>query len=264
MNFSLKGKVSLVTGACRGIGRVCAEVLLERGSDQVCICCRNYEHIQKTSLEIENRYGLSVKGFEADLSKPSDIRNLVRSILKKGGHIDILVVNTGTPSPGSFLKCKTSDWKDGINLCLNSTIQLCQEIIPSMKENKFGRIIILTSIFAKEPDFNFVISSTLRSALVSLTKCLATELASFGITANAICQGYVDTPLLREVAKKQTMTSKNNIDSVFKEWKNFIPLKRFAKPEEVAYLVGFLASDLAGYITGTSIAIDGGILKSIL
>jgi len=263
MNFDLKKKVSLVTGACRGIGRACAEILAKNGSEQIGICCRHKEHIDKASVEIRNRFGRSVNGFVADLSKPNDIQNMSWSMLQSAKHIDILVINTGTPAPGTFSQCTTTDWFNGIALCLNSTIQLCKEIIPSMKENKFGRIIMLTSIFAREPDFNFVISSTLRSSLLTLTKCLAGELAPFGVTVNTICQGYVDTSLLREVAEEKALQSNKQTETILHKWQESIPLKRFAKPEEIGHLVAFLASEQGNYITGTAITIDGGVIKGI-
>lgn len=264
MSFDLKGKVSLVTGACRGIGRACAEILAKNGSEQIGICCRHKEHIDKASVEIRNKFDLSVNGFVADLSKPNDIQNMTQSMLQSAKRVDILVINTGTPAPGTFSQCSATDWLGGIALCLNSTIQLCKEIIPSMKENKFGRIIMLTSIFAKEPDSNFVISSTLRSSLLTLTKCLAGELAPFGVTVNAICQGYTDTSLLREVAEEQAILSGIQTEAILHEWQEGIPLKRFARPEEIGHLVAFLASEQGAYITGTSITIDGGVMKGIL
>ena len=264
MNFDLKGKVSLVTGACRGIGRACVEILAKNGSEQIGICCRYKEHIDKASGEIQNKYGRTVNGFVADLSKPNDIQNMTQSMLQSAKHIDILIINTGTPAPGAFSQCSTTDWFNGIAVCLNSTIQLCKEIIPSMKENKFGRIIMLTSIFAREPDSNFVISSTLRSSLLTLSKCLAGELAPFGVTVNTICQGYVDTSLLRQVAEEQAVLSKRQTETILHEWQEGIPLKRFAKPEEIGHLVAFLASEQGDYITGTVITIDGGVTRGIL
>ena len=137
-----------------------ADTLMKRYTSQIGMCCRYIEHIMNTSTEIQNKYGCLVNGFVADLTNPIDIKNMIQAVIESTKRIDILVINNGTPNPRSFSKCDIQDWLEGINICLKSTIYLCQETLPIMKKNGFG--IIMTSIFAKEPDPNFVISSVLR------------------------------------------------------------------------------------------------------
>jgi len=204
-----------------------------------------------------------VDGFECDISKIQDLDAFVTNYYKRTNRIDILIVNSGTPNPGSFSNCNMSDWEEGINLCLRNSIYLCKKIIPEMKQMGFGRIIFLTSVFAKEPDVNFVISSTLRSSLLALNKCLSVELATSGITVNAICQGYVDTSLLRDVAIKNQAIFNKSAEIILKEWSDSIPLRRFARPLEIGNLIAFLSSEHGSYITGTALSIDGGILRGV-
>lgn len=257
-------KVALITGSCRGIGRACAEAFANNGCKYIAICCRQKHHIEKTAEEIGDRFKTTtVLPFACDISNYNEVNNMIDSIFQTTGKIDILVVNTGTPKSGSFSQCSIDDWTIGIDLCLNSAIYLCQRVIPSMKERKYGKIIFLTSIYAKEPDYNFVISSTIRAGLLSLSKCLAGELAPFNINVNAICQGYTDTPLLQEVAQRQSVLLNKKAEDILYDWKKGIPLGRFATPEEIGNLVVFLASEQASYITGTAVTIDGGVVKNI-
>jgi 3-oxoacyl-[acyl-carrier protein] reductase len=183
MDLGLHGKVALVTAASRGLGRACAEALAAEGA-RVAICSRNEERITTTATEIRQQTGGEVIGFVCNMIKVEDIQRLVREVHERFGHIDILVFNHGNPPPGAFSNIALEQWHEGLNLCIWSAIHLFRSVLPIMKKQRWGRIIVISSIFAKEPDPDYVVSSTLRAGLLGLTKCLARELAPYQITVN--------------------------------------------------------------------------------
>lgn len=262
MDLNLKNKFALVTAASSGLGLACAEALAKEGVS-VAICSHNLERITKVANEIANKTGSNVKGFFCDLTDTNNINLLLTEIKKYFGKIEIFVFNHGNLPPGPFSVVNIEQWYEGISMCLSSAIQICHSLIPDMKKNQWGRIIFISSIFAKEPDSNYVVSSTLRSGLLSLSKCLAREFASYGITVNTVLPGYFNTPLLRCLAEKEGIQSGKDIQHVLNEWANNIPSKKFLNPDKLGMLVAFLSSDLADYISGASIVIDGCNLKGL-
>ena len=262
MNLNLKGKCALVTAASRGLGRACAEALALEGAD-VAICSRNIEQIRKTANEISINTGGNVRGFVCDLANSNDIDLLLSELRTHFKKIDILVFNNGNLPPGSFSQVNMEQWHLGISMCLMPAIQLCNALISNMKENNWGRIIFINSIFAKEPDPNYIISSTLRSGLLNFAKCIARELATNSITVNSVLPGYFETPLLRSLAEEEGTRINKDARHVLNVWANMIPTNKLANPDQLGYLVAFLSSDLSENISGASIPIDGCMAKSL-
>jgi 3-oxoacyl-[acyl-carrier protein] reductase len=263
MDFQLKGRVAIVTGASQGIGKAIAQALANEGVSLM-ICSRNSENLLKTAEEIRESSSSKVMSLPCDVAKPTDIKELVKQTIDTFGHIDILVNNYGGPPAGKFESVSLETWQASVDLILMSVINICREVIPYMQTRKWGRIINVTSTSIKQPIGDLFISNTIRPAVIGLAKSLANDFAKDNILVNNVCPGYTLTQRLRDVvairAKKAQVTSEEIIAQMEKE----VPLNRLAKPEEIANYVVFLASECASYITGTTLAIDGGLVKYLM
>jgi 3-oxoacyl-[acyl-carrier protein] reductase len=260
MELSLKGKKALITGASYGLGYSCAKVLAEEGVD-LAICGRDKDKVQNAAKELASNSSARVLGIRADLTVPCDLTSLVEQANNFLGDIDILIVSTGHPPTDPFTVTTDDDWRQGYDLVLQPPIALSRLVLKGMKEKKYGRIIYIGSIFGIEPEYSSVVQSTLRTGLNALSKCIATEVASYGITVNVICPGYFDTPLVRELAKKYAVSEHVSVDEILSSWAAHSPVKKFGNPEDLGALVALLASPRGEFITGTTITIDGGAVK---
>ena len=184
----------------------------------------------------------------------------IRDSLKR---VDILVCNAGGPPQGTFETLNETDFSRAIELNLKSTINLCREVIPGMKKNKWGRIIAITSISAKQPLDDLILSNTVRAGVLGFIKSLSNEYAQYGITANSICPGFTTTQRIKDFAKGLSKSTNVTVKQLYKSWERAIPAKRMAEPFEPAALIAFLASESASYLTGTAVQIDGGYIKSL-
>ncbi len=245
MDLQLAGKKALVFGSSTGIGRAVAESLLAEKTT-VFVNSRNSDRLQKTISEIK-----ASGGVVADLTKPTEAAKATREAIEKMDGLDILIINTGGPAKGAFADITTEQWlSDYQNLWL-SFVDAVKEALPVMKKQKYGRIILVTSLAAKEPLPNLTTSNGLRSGLTGLCKSLANEVAGDGITINILLPGYTNTDRLKELKLSE--------DKI----KQMVPAGRLGDPRELADMATFLASPKAGYITGQSIAIDGGVLRGL-
>lgn len=254
MDLGLSGKVAFVAASSQGLGKSVALELVKEGA-HVIINGRNSETLERTCLELEKLSSGRVLAIQADLSIPEDRQRVVSKTLEEFGHIDILVTNTGGPPSGKFETLTQEDWDKTYQLLLASAVSLIQSFLPSMKTRPWGRIISITSQAVKQPVENLILSNSVRASVVGLIKTLASELGEYNITANNVMPGYTNTNRLKSLIE----TNPSFANAV-----NEIPLKRFGNPEEFAAAVTFLASERASYITGTSIAVDGGWIKNIL
>jgi len=244
MDLGIGGKQALVMGASRGLGRAVAEAFIREGVITA-ICARDKARLESAAREI------GAKPFPADLSKQGVAARLVLEAAAELGGLDILVVNTGGPPPRTFDNIQDQDWRDAFEGLWMSAVAAIRAALPGMRERRWGRILIVTSIAAREPIANLMLSNALRAGLHGLVNALSKECAGQGITVNAAMPGYTLTERLIEVGVKEA------------EIASRIPAGRMAKPAEFAALAAFLASDCAGYITGQAIACDGGLLQSI-
>ncbi len=245
MDLQLNGKKVLVFGSSAGIGKAIAKSLISENAT-VCLNSRDNDRIQKSIQELK-----AFGGVMADLTKPNESAAAVSEAIKKMNGLDILIMNTGGPKKGAFADISTDQWiLDFQNLWL-SFVDAIKIALPVMKKQKYGRIILVTSLAAKEPLPNLTTSNGLRSGLAGLCKSLASEVAIDGITINILLPGYTNTDRLKELNLSE--------DKI----KQMVPAGRLGHPEELADLATFLASPKAGYITGQSIAVDGGVLRGI-
>jgi 3-oxoacyl-[acyl-carrier protein] reductase len=244
VDLGIAGKRALVTGSSKGLGRAIAAALAAE-SVKVAICSRNADSVARTATE------LKVEGFPADLSAPGAVERLVADVTKNLGGIDILVSNTGGPPPTGFDNTTDEQWRAGFEGLFMSTVKLIRLCLPGMRERKWGRIMTVTSVTAREPLDGLTISNAIRPGIHGLLNSLSREVGKDGITVNALMPGSTLTDRLKDFPYDQ-----DEVDRT-------IPARRLGKPEDFGAVAAFLASQQAGYINGEAIAVDGGMLRSI-
>lgn len=243
MELGLQNKKALVFGSSMGIGKAIAQSLINEGAT-VCLSSRNKENIDKCAQEIKAQHTVV-----CDLSKPGEAKKAIQQAKELMSGIDILVLNTGGPKKNNFMEVTQEQWKTDFQSLWLSSVEAMHETLPAMKDNNFGRILFVTSVAAKEPMSGLTTSNGLRAGLNGLVKSVCHEVASYGITLNLILPGFTDTERLR------------NLNLSSETVKQLVPAGRLGRPDEIGNLAAFLSSDLAGYINGQSIAVDGGYLK---
>jgi len=244
MDLGLRGRRALVMGASRGLGRAVAKALVAEGV-RVAICARDAGRVAATAAE------LGVLGLVSDLSAPGAAAAVVRDAQSRLGHLDVLVVNTGGPPPGLFVDLSDAAWRTAFEQLWMSSVGAIREALPGMRARRSGRIILITSVAAREPVANLMLSNSLRAGLHGLVNTLSKEVAGDQITVNALMPGYTLTERLQELHLDEARLTAQ------------IPARRLGSPEDFAAVAVFLASDPAGYVTGQAIACDGGLLQSI-
>lgn len=263
MDLGLKGKVALVAAASRGLGRAVAKELAAEGAVLV-LCSRNAATISQTAKEITEATGADVLALAADVSQVEDVARLVQSGIERFGRIDILVTNAGGPPAGPFESFSLEQWEAATRLTLFSAIELARNVLPGMKERRWGRVLNITSIAVKQPVENLILSNSLRAAVTGFARTLANEVASFGITVNNIMPGYTRTERVEELSRM--MAEKEGISPAdfVARWEKEIPMRRLGEPREFAALAAFLVSERASYVTGTSVPADGGWIRALM
>ncbi len=262
MDLGLKGKTALVCAASQGLGLAVAHAIANEGASIV-ICSRRADAINAAAESIRSETGADVLSLAADVSVVADIERLSAAGIERFGKIDILVTNSGGPPAGPFDSLSRESWDDATRILLTSVIELTRLVLPGMRERRWGRILNVTSIASKQPVDNLILSNSLRAAVTGFAKTLANEVAADGITVNNILPGYTRTERLVELidflAEKESISP----DEVKNRWESEIPMRRLGEPSEFAALAAFLVSERASYITGSSIAVDGGWIKSL-
>ena len=251
MELGLENKVALVLASSKGLGKAVAIALAKEGA-KVVICGTDEKALQATKSEIEAFSPNKVASFVCDLGIPEQRRDLVTQCEQTFGTVDILVTNTGGPAAGPFEQFNLDDWKHIYNLLFLSAVDIIQQVLPAMKQKEFGRILTITSVAVKQPADNLISSNAVRTSLLGLVKSLSNEVAPYGITVNNIMPGYTSTNRLNDLIAKNPKVN---------EVKDSIPMKRFGTAEEFAAAAAFLVSTKASYITGQSLAVDGGWIK---
>lgn len=263
MDLGIKGKVALVAAASKGLGKASALELAREGA-RVVIAARGEEDLMAAADEIRGATGAEVLPVRADVTALADIEALVRAAQDAFGNVDILVNNAGGPRPGTFTDMSDEDWLAALNLNLMSTVRLTRLVLQGMQQRGWGRIINLTSISVKQPLPNIILSNAARSAVVAMAKTLALQVAADGITVNNVCPGTILTDRVRSLAANTAQQQGITQEEALAAMQADIPAGRIGRPEELAALVAFLASDRAAYITGATIQVDGGVYRGLL
>ncbi len=261
MNITLKGKTALVGGSSGGIGKAIAQQLAESGAS-VTLMSRSEDKLQQIVSNLPTDRGQKHQYLVVDFSDFKGFQRIISKFFKNNA-IDILVNNTQGPSAGNALEKKTEDYQQAFELLFKTVVFTTELALKQMQKNTWGRIINVASVSVKEPLSYLALSNTIRAAVVTWAKSLATDVGQYHITVNSILTGYFDTERIEQLNTRKAEQLGIPASDVRADMESKVPIKRIGDPREYGYLVAFLASDQAAYITGTQIPIDGGLLKSL-
>lgn len=262
MDSGLKNKVVIVSGGSQGIGRAAAQAFAAEGA-QVAICARTEKTLQEAAAAIRKATAVEVTPFVTDVSSADSVTEMVQSVLKKFGRVDVCIANAGGPPPRSFFNSSNEDWRKAIDMNFLSVVYLAREVLPTMQKNKWGRFITITSTSVRQPVPDLLLSNSIRPAVVGLMKSLTQEFGRDGITFNNVGPGYTSTDRLTKLAGSRAKAAGVAEQDIYDRWANDVPLRRLGKPEEIADAIVWLASERASYVTGQTILVDGGIYKGM-
>jgi 3-oxoacyl-[acyl-carrier protein] reductase len=259
MDLGLSGKKALITGASKGIGLAIVEALHGEGTE-IIASARSEAGLKKLTDGLKGKAKILAKS--CDLSNPEDRMALIKYVEREFGNVDILVHNVGGPKPSDVLSTNRDEWQAGFEQLFNSVAHLNQALVPAMKEKRFGRIICVTSLSVMEPIAGLSVSNSIRSAVTAMLKTLSDELAPFAITVNCVAPGAIATERLNELMNARLAKSGQSKEEYMKDYLKAIPMGRLGEPHEFGSVVAFLASARASYVTGSTVAVDGGKRRS--
>ena len=263
MDFGLAGKSALVCAASKGLGKASALALAAEGAG-VAICARDLRALERAADDIRSATGRKVLAIQADVGKPADVERVVTTAAADLGGLDILVTNTGGPKSAPFEALTDGDWLASIDSLLLSVVRLTRAAIPHMRARGGGRIINITSVSVKQPIEGLVLSNSLRAAVTGLARTLANELSPDNILVNCVAPGYTATDRVVELSQAVAEREGTSLEVVQRRTEATIPMGRLGRPEEFGAAVAFLASARASYITGVTLQVDGGFIRSLL
>jgi 3-oxoacyl-[acyl-carrier protein] reductase len=263
MDLGLKGKVALVTAASKGLGRAVAHELAAEGA-KVVICARDSATIERAAHKIASDTGSEALGISADVSIPEHVLRVFDEAVRRFGRVDVLVNNAGGPPPGRFEAHDGKAWQEAAELTLFSAVEMTRHVLTGMKKREWGRILNITSIAVKQPVDNLILSNSLRAAVTGWARTLANEVASNGVTVNNLLPGYTRTERVEALARAGAQAQGITVAQWFELLERGIPMRRIGDVKEFAALAAFLASDRASYITGQSVAVDGGWIRGLM
>ncbi len=262
MDLGLKNRVAMVAAASKGIGKAIAASLVKEDC-RVSICARTADLLERAREELQALApDARVLAVPCDVSRAGDLEQWHRETVRQLGEVEILVTNTGGPPAARFEELSEEQWYAGIESTLMNVIRLSRLVIPAMKARKWGRIVHITSLVAKQPLSILAISNTLRAGLSALTKTMSNDLAPYNICVNAVLPGHIFTD--RQIHLNQVKAKELGItpEEYARQVQSGIPMKRYGRPEEIGDVVAFLCSERASYLTGVSLQVDGGLIQS--
>ena len=262
MDLGLKGKVAVVMASSSGIGQGIATVLAQEGC-ALAVCARGRERLEVTASTLRESSGFPVFAMPADISDMASLEEFFNCVFDEYGKIDILVTNAGGPPPGRCLELGDDQYAAAFNLTLMSVVRSCSRVVPSMAERGWGRIVNVASTSVKCALENMVLSNVFRSGVAAFAKTLSMEYAHQGIRVHTIMSGPFMTNRVNELGTSAARLKGITFDQWKEEAEAGTPLGRFGNPLEFGALVAFLVSERSDYMTGTCIAIDGGVLSTI-
>jgi 3-oxoacyl-[acyl-carrier protein] reductase len=248
MDLGLASRRAFVAASSAGLGRASADVLCGEGAEVV-LNGRDADKLERTRAELEKKHGRSVYSYRGDLSHPGEAARAVGAAAVVLGGLDVLVVNTGGPPAGRFDEHDSAAWQSAVDSLLLSTVEMIRAALPHLERSPQPRIVLIASTAVKQPIANLILSNSVRASVVGLAKTLSQELGPRGILVNVACPGTIETDRIRQLGMKDA---------------SHIPLGRFGRPDEFGAVVAFLASARASYLTGVTLQVDGGSVRSLL
>ncbi len=263
MDLHLKDRVALVTAGSLGLGFATALQLSREGA-LVALCSRNEAHVNAATDAIEAETGGAVLGIRADITNPEDIQGLFESVTGEYGGLDILITNAGNPPGGSFENLTDAMWVEAFEQNLLSAVRLIRAALPHLRQSTTPSVLTIASFSALHPVPTLMLSTSIRLAVIGMTKTLALELGSQGIRFNSILPGWTETVRVQDLIEARAARNGTAVEEEIARQASSSALGRLATPEEFANVATFLCSPAASYITGVALPVDGGIYKATL
>jgi 3-oxoacyl-[acyl-carrier protein] reductase len=263
MDLGIRGEYALIVGASEGIGYETARALLEEGAE-VLICSRNAEKLAAAAERLKHATGKAVPWFAADITRAADVTALADWCRREVPHLDILVCAVGGSHRARFEELDDAAWYSSYEFNVLGPVRTIRALLPQMKESREGRIVILGAAGARMPYPNQVVSNVHKAGLIALTKTLGAELQPLRIRVNSVAPGRTLTSLWSQRAEQLARERGVGPEEIIKDFTHEIPLGRFARPEEIAAVVAFLASHKASYMTCQTVLVDGGIARGLV
>jgi 3-oxoacyl-[acyl-carrier protein] reductase len=257
VDLGLNNKIAIIAGSSEGMGRATAEAFAAAGA-HVALCARTEKKLNASAEEIRKTHKVEVFAQPVDVTDFDAVEKFATAVAKKFGRIDICVANAGGPPPKNFLSISMDEWHKAVDLSFLSVVAFARAVLPYMQRNRWGRFVTITSTSVRQPIPDLILSSAVRPAVVGLVKSLAIEFGKDGITVNNVAPGYTVTERLKELAEVRALAAGISEQEIYEKWAADIPIRRLAKPEEIADTIAWLASDRAAAITGQTILVDGG------
>jgi 3-oxoacyl-[acyl-carrier protein] reductase len=263
MDLGLSGKVVMVAASSQGIGLATAQAFAREGA-RVALCGRDPGRLEAARRTVAAEAAGDVLAVAADLATADGPARFAGEVLARFGTVHVLVNNAGGPPPGRFDALADADWQRAVDLTLLSAVRLTRAVAGSMRRQRWGRIVNVASYSVKQPIPELLLSNSIRLAVIGWAKSLAGELAPDNVLVNTVCPGWTATERVGEVLQSRSAAQGGTLADVQAELARQIPLSRLATPQEIADVVVFLASERASYVTGTALAVDGGIVQAPL
>ncbi|MEJ2639500.1 MAG: SDR family oxidoreductase [Desulfosarcinaceae bacterium] len=263
MDFGIKDRTALVTAASRGLGHGCARQLAAEGC-RVAICSRHAEAAETAAAQIATDTGAEVVGLGADVSRVTEVEQLLTDVRARLGDPDILVTNAGGPPPGTFATTAVEDYDKALQLNLMSAVHLIRGVLPAMQAKGWGRIIAITSRSVKQPIADLLLSNMARAGLTGFLKTVSTEVAASGITVNALLPGVHKTSRVEQLVRDRARREARAEEEIYADLMTTVPSRRIGDPDDFGAAAAFLASTQASFITGQNLLVDGGSYKGLL
>jgi 3-oxoacyl-[acyl-carrier protein] reductase len=263
MDLELKGKVAVVGGASKGLGRACAQALAAEGA-RVALCSRTQKDVEKAAQEIRDTTGGEALAFAGDLDRPETIRDLVAATVERFGRLDIVVANSGGPPLARAHNATEEQWATAVQRSLLFFARMAREALPHLKKSGGGRIINILAATVYNPIANLALSGVTRLGVVAFAKSLADEVGRDGILVNNVCPGSIMTERMLSNVTARAKELGIAVEEALAQRAAETAVGRVGKPEELASLVAFLASSRSSYITGTTMLVDGGLVRSVI
>ena len=263
MDLGLNGRVAIIGGGSKGLGKACALSLAREGA-KVAICSRSADDLEAAAQEIRGETGAEVLVVPGDLSTLSGIQDLIRTAVDHFGRLDVVVSNSGGPPEGRAVDTDEETWERSIQMALTFFIRMGRESVPYLKERSWGRIVNILASTVYQPIDNLATSGVTRMGAVAFAKSLADEVGRDGILVNNVAPGFLLTDRMVGLFETRANETGQPLEDVLQARSSSIPLGRFGRPEELGDLVAFLASEKNSYVTGTTILVDGGVVRSVL